>query len=76
MNKTFIRRNILSISILIFLLSFFIVVNAKPAFVYNSDGSLKQFGLGYMHKSVIPMWILVISLGILSYISVMYYLLI
>jgi hypothetical protein len=75
MNKVFIRRNILSISILIFLLSFLFFVNTKPAFLYNMDGSLKQFGLGYMHKSVIPMWILVISLGILSYMSVMYYLL-
>jgi hypothetical protein len=75
MTNAFIRRNILSISILIFLLSFFIFVNTKPAFLYNSDGSLKQFGLGYMHKSVIPMWVLVISLGILSYMTVMYYLL-
>lgn len=75
MNKVFIRRNILSISILIFLLSFLFFVNTKPAFLYNNDGSLKQFGLGYMHKSVIPMWVLVISLGILSYMSVMYFLL-
>lgn len=75
MNKTLIRQNILSISIVIFLVSFFIIVNLKPAFLYNTDGSFKQFGLGYMHKSVIPMWVVVICLGILSYISVMYYLL-
>lgn len=75
MNKTLIRQNIISISILIFLISFFTIINIKPAFLYNTDGSLKQFGLGYMHKSIIPMWVVVICLGILSYISVMYYLL-
>ena len=76
MNKVFIRRNILSISILLFLLLFVYFVNSKPAFLYNTDGSLKQFGLGYMHKSVIPMWVLVIALGIVSYMSVLYILLV
>ncbi len=45
----------------------------KPAFLYNTDGSLREFGVGYRNKTILPMWLLSIVLGILIYISLMYY---
>ena len=46
----------------------------KPAFIYNADGSLKQFGLGKKSKTVIPIWFISLILAIFSYLFVLYYL--
>jgi hypothetical protein len=45
----------------------------KPAFLYNKDGSIREFGVGYKNKTILPIWLLSIILGILSYLFVMYY---
>ncbi len=74
MNRLFVRKNITSISILIFLILFIAVQMVKPAFLYNTDGSLKQFGLGRKSKTVIPIWFISFILAIFSYLFVLYYL--
>ena len=45
----------------------------QPAFLYNSDGSLRDFGVGYKNKTILPIWLLSIVLGILSYCFTRYY---
>ena len=50
MNRNFIRRNITGISIFIFAAVYGIIVLSKPAFMYNKDGSLRQFGIGIQKK--------------------------
>lgn len=40
----------------------------KPNFLYNTDGSIKQFGVGYRNKTVIPIWFTTICLAMLCYI--------
>jgi len=42
--------------------------------LYNDDGSFRQFGVGYRHKTVIPIWGVSMVIAIFSYLSVMYYL--
>ena len=74
MLKGFIRYHKLSISILIFLILFSIVHMMKPIMLYNDDGSFRQFGVGYRHKTVIPIWGVSMVIAIFSYMSVMYYL--
>lgn len=74
MNRNYIRRNITTISIGIYAILFTIVIMLKPAFVYNDDGSLRDFGIGYRKKTVIPVWLIAICLAILSYFSILYYL--
>ena len=54
MYRSFIRRNITSVAIIIFVLIFCGVQLAAPHFLYNEDGSLRQFGIGYKKKTVIP----------------------
>lgn len=73
MNNAFIRRHINTFSILIFLAIFVVVNYTQPGFLYNKDGSLRQFGLGHKRKTIIPVWLLSIFLGILSYLAVLYY---
>lgn len=69
----FIRKHINSFSIIIFLLSFYILNVSKPGFLYNNDGTIREFGLGQKRKTIIPVWLLSIILGILSYLIVLYY---
>jgi len=73
-SKRFVSMNKLNISILIFLILFLFVHLLKPAFLYNSDGSFRQFGVGYRNKTVLPIWIIAIILAIFSYLAVLYYL--
>jgi hypothetical protein len=45
----------------------------KPGFLYNKDGSIKTFGLGYKKKTVVPVWVVAIILAILSYYLVLFF---
>jgi len=69
-----IKNNIVSFSILIFVVSFFMIQYVKPGFLYNRDGSLKQFGIGHKKTTVLPAWLISIVVAILSYFIVLYYL--
>lgn len=73
MNRVFIHKNITSISIVVFLILYGLIISYKPAFLYNNDGSLRQFGLNSSKKTVIPAWLLAIILSILSYFFILYY---
>jgi hypothetical protein len=69
----FIKKNQTLISIILFLVIYFIIQIDHPLFIYNINGSLKQFGVGYKNKTILPVWLLSIVLGILCYIAVKYY---
>jgi hypothetical protein len=73
MNNAFIRKHITTFTILLFLLSFYALNYTQPGFLYNKDGSLRRFGLGHKRKTIVPIWLLSIILGILSYLVVLYY---
>jgi hypothetical protein len=74
MLRTFTRNNITLVSILIFIIIFGLIQMMKPAFFYNQDGSIREFGIGYKNKTIVPVWLFSIILGILSYLFVLYYL--
>lgn len=69
----FIQRNIPATAIVIFMIVFILTQVSKPSIFYNLDGSLRMFGVGYRNKTILPVWLVSIFIGILSYISVMYY---
>jgi hypothetical protein len=74
MLRTFIRNNITLVSVIIFMIVFGLVQMIKPAFLYKNDGSIREFGVGYKNKTIMPVWLFSIILGILSYLFVLYYL--
>jgi hypothetical protein len=74
LNKNYIRENITLISIILFVIMFGLIVMIKPAFLYNKDGSIREFGIGYKNKTILPIWLLSLILGIISYLFVMFYL--
>lgn len=71
--KRWVRHNKISVAILIYIILFGLVNILKPAFMYNSDGSLKEFGVGFRKKTIIPVWLISIFLAIIAYFSVVYY---
>ena len=74
MYRPFIQRHPVLVSILVFLLIFIPIQVFKPAFLYNTDGSIRNFGVAYRNKTILPVWLFSIVLGILSYVFVLYYL--
>lgn len=74
MLRTFARNNTTLASIIIFLIVFVIIQMLQPAFLYSRDGSIREFGVGYKNKTILPLWLFSIILGILSYVLVLYYL--
>ena len=67
------KENITLISIILFVVIFSMIQYLKPAFLFKSDGSLRIFGIGYKNKTILPIWLFSIILGISSYLAVMCY---
>lgn len=72
--KIFIGKNKLNVSLLIFLVLFFTIHYLKPTIVYDENGEFRPFGVGYRHKTVIPIWLVAIITAIFSYLFVLSYL--
>jgi hypothetical protein len=71
-SSKFIRVNKLNIAVFIFLILFTTVHITKPVFIYTNKGGFRPFGIGYKHKTVVPIWLVAIILAFLSYLSVLY----
>jgi hypothetical protein len=68
MDPTFIRNNLVLIAITIFIVLYTIIHSLQPGFLYNKDGTLRQFGVGRRLATVVPSWLVAILLGIFSYV--------
>jgi len=73
MYKTYIRENITLIAVILFVIIFGTIQMMKPACFYNRDGSIREFGIGYRNKTIMPIWLLSLLLGIVCYLAVLYY---
>jgi Zn-dependent protease with chaperone function len=73
MYQELIQKNTILISIILFLILFGIIQLMKPSFLYNEDGSIREFGIGYRNKTILPVWLLSIILGILCYVTILFY---
>ena len=73
MIKLFIRNHVILATIEVFFSLFSLLVITKPKFIFNRDGTLKEFGLGYTKKTVLPIWLIAILLAIMSYFTIIYY---
>lgn len=69
----FLLKNVPLVSIILFIAMFVPFYLVKPGFLYNRDGSIKQFGIGHSNRTILPIWLLSIILGILSYLFIVYY---
>ena len=74
MYRSFIRRHITSVAIIIFVIACCAIQTYAPYFLYNENGSIREFGIGYKKKTIIPVWLVALILAIFSYLFVLYYL--
>lgn len=68
--REFIRDNKVLATFVIFMAMFLAMMMIRPALVFNRDGSIKEFGLGYTNRTVLPIWLFVIVFAILAYFTV------
>jgi len=61
------------LSIIIFSLIFGAIFWTRPLFLFKSDGSIREFGVGYKNKTIFPIWLCSLVLGILIYTGVVYW---
>ena len=72
MYRKYIKENKPLISIFLFIIIFGLINLIKPSCFYNKNGSIREFGIGYKNKTILPIWLLSIFLGILCYLTVLY----
>jgi hypothetical protein len=63
----YIKNNIISISSILLTLCVVFIYKNQPGFIYNLDGSYKDFGLGKRSKTVFPIWFCILVMAILIY---------
>ena len=73
MYKLFIKRNNISLAIILFLIIFIVFAYFKPSFLFNRDGSIRNFGISKSKCTIFPIWLLVIFIAILSYLFIQYF---
>jgi len=73
MNRNFVKKNKIYLAIFLFIFLYFLILQFKPSLIFENDGSLRHFGMGYSKRSIIPAWLFAIILAIFSYFSVLYY---
>lgn len=71
LTRKFMRLNKVNIAIVIFMILFTLIHLYKPILMYTKEGGFRQFGVGYKHKTVIPIWIVAIIVAIFSYLVVL-----
>ena len=73
MYAKYIRENITLVAVMLFVIIFGIIQMIKPACFYNSNGSIREFGVGYKNKTILPIWLFSLLLGIICYLAVLYF---
>ena len=73
MKRSYIIKNQTYVVIIMFLAIYSAIQIAQPACLYNDDCSIRQFGVGYRNKTIFPMWLMSLVLGILCYLFVVMY---
>ena len=71
MLRQFVIQNINLVSVVIFLLLFAIIMFLKPNIIFDKSGRPREFGIGYRNKTIMQLWLTVIILAILSYLTIL-----
>lgn len=58
------------LSIILFVVLFLSIVFWKPPFLFKKDGSIREFGIGKRQTTVVPIWLVVLIIAFLSYLTI------
>jgi heme/copper-type cytochrome/quinol oxidase subunit 2 len=73
MLRQFVTININLVSIIVFLILFAIILLIKPSIMFDKNGNPREFGIGYKNKTILPLWLAVIIIAIISYLAILCY---
>jgi uncharacterized membrane protein YozB (DUF420 family) len=73
MYRSYMKNHQALVAVLLFLILYITIHLGQPDFLYNRDGSIRQFGVGYKNKTIFPAWLMAIILGILCYLFINIY---
>jgi hypothetical protein len=73
MNQKEIIQNPTYFALVLFVGLFGLIIYGAPHMFFDEDGSIRQFGIGFRKKTIVPIWLLSIVLGILCYLFVQFY---
>ena len=73
MLRLFIVNNKMLVSLVIFLILFALILTYKPTLMFDKNGKPREFGIGYKNKTILPLWLMVIILAIVSYFCILCY---
>ena len=71
--RPFQQNKILILSTMLFVTCFYYICFTQPKCFFKEDGSVRQFGIGYKKKTILPIWLAAIILAILSYFIITFY---
>ena len=74
MNRNFLQTNVVMVAIILYIVAYGLIIMVRPSFLYKSDNTLRQFGIGYKNKTILPMWLFAFIMGVVCYLAVIYYL--
>jgi len=57
----------LEVSIIIYIIVIIIIWTIKPRFLFDEKGNFKKFGVGQHKKTMFPVWLFLVLLGIVIY---------
>ena len=66
------NKNRVLMSIFLFMGLFGLFHWAQPAFAYDSQGNFRSFGIGQTDTTVVPIWLVVLIIAVISYLAVIY----
>lgn len=61
------QNNLPFFAIIFFIILYGLVIKIKPSIIFYKDSTLKDFGVGYKNKTIVPLWLIAILLAICSY---------
>ncbi len=70
MHLYYVKNNKLISAIALYIFLYGTLQWIRPKWLFTTQGEILQFGVGNSHKTIFPIWLLAILLGILSYITV------
>jgi hypothetical protein len=74
LTKRFIASHMTGSAVILFLILYGILAYTRPSFLFERNGAIRTFGIGYKNKTILPLWLVACVLGILSYLLVLFYL--
>lgn len=64
MDRDYVKSNLIRISVAAFVVIYLALISSRSSYLYTSEGSLREFGVGKSGKTVLPAWLVAVLLAI------------